>query len=167
MEFDRHNYRPLLRGNPAKYQPAHQRRLSGPCTHPPTHPLYLCFDSFLQIRGGQADSGANRLGEKTVQSQQIVSSGNTTGRDVLCLLDAVRLHVPYSSVSHDLIARLDANAHIGYAMSHRLQIDLLRAHLRLSVSDLQNAQIQRRHNLVPPDLRISLISRQEHLQIVA
>jgi hypothetical protein len=57
--------------------------------------------------------------------------------------------VPYSSVSHELIPRLDANAHIGYAMSHRLQIDLLRAHLRLSISDLQNAQIQRRHNAVP------------------
>jgi len=105
---------------------------------------------FFKFGGVRLIEGTNRLGEKTFQSQQIVSSGNITGGDVLCLLDAVRLHVPHSSVSHDLIARMDANAHIGYAMSHRLQIDLLRAHLRLSISDLQNAQIQRRHNLVPP-----------------
>ena len=43
-------------------------------------------------------------------------------------------------------------------MSHKLQIDLLRAHLRLSIADLQDSQIQGRHQqvLLLPSLPLSL-----------
>jgi hypothetical protein len=41
--------------------------------------------------------------------------------------------------------RLNANAHVGTALAHHLQMELLRSHLRLSIADLQDSKILDRY----------------------
>ena len=41
--------------------------------------------------------------------------------------------------------RINANAHVGHALAHHLQMDLLRAHLRLSIQDLKDKEKEKRH----------------------
>jgi len=39
-----------------------------------------------------------------------------------------------------------AHAHVGHVLAHRLQMDLLRSHLRLSIADLHNRKIEDLYN---------------------
>jgi len=41
--------------------------------------------------------------------------------------------------------RATAHTHVGHVIAHRLQMDLLRSHLRLSIADLHDRKIQLRY----------------------
>jgi hypothetical protein len=111
---------------------------------PPPPPSAHIFPPFV------ADLGASGTCETAFQSQETVSAGDATGGDVLCIVDTVRIYVLLLSCKICLTVSADANAYIGQAMTHKLQIDLLRAHLRLSIADLQSHELGTRYRRVRP-----------------
>lgn len=43
------------------------------------------------------------------------------------------------------VLRINAHAYVGHVIAHRLQMDLLRSHLRLSIADLHDKKIEDRY----------------------
>jgi|SRR5579859_3005594 len=58
-------------------------------------------------------------------------------------LDAVMYGPDSGNADHQ---SSDANAQVGHGLAHHLQMDLLRAHLRLSLPDLQDRKIKKKHD---------------------